>query len=273
VSCFAHFEVSDPRHSPAGLQCVTVRSAALGRRADLTLFLPAGAQALRDLPLVLLLHGVYGSHWSWALQGGAHHTLARLVAVGRVPPMVLVMPSDGLWGDGSGYVKHDGGDFEQWIVEEVPAAATLACPQLGARSPRFIAGLSMGGFAALRLAGRYPQRFRAASGHSSLTDLAQLAPLVAESPDHWPRSPVERSVLASLVQASAPLPPLRFDCGVEDGFLEANRALHGALETAGIAHRYEEFPGGHTWLYWEQQLERSLLFFAGQSWEGRDPPA
>ena len=271
MSSFTRVESSDPRHSRDGLQFVTVKSQALGRRADLTLFAPAGAEALRELPLVLMLHGVYGSHWSWAFQGGAHRTLERLITVGGVPPMVLCMPSDGLWGDGSGYVRHDGQDFEQWIVTEVPAAARLACPAVGQHSPLFIAGLSMGGFAALRLAGRYPRRFRAASGHSSITELAQLAPLIAEPIDDWQVSPAERSVLASLTQAAGPLPPLRFDCGVDDPYLEANRELHGALDAAGITHTYEEFAGGHTWDYWQRQLERSLRFFSAQL-AGAVPP-
>jgi hypothetical protein len=61
------------------------------------------------------------------------------------------MPSDGLWGDGSGYVPHASQDFERWIVDEVPVATRIAVPACDDASPIFIAGLSMGGFAALRL--------------------------------------------------------------------------------------------------------------------------
>ena len=159
---FRTLEASNPALTPDGFDFVTVKSPALGRRADLTLFAPRQAQGQRGLPLVLLLHGVYGSHWAWAFQGGAHRTLQALVDRGAVPPMVLAMPSDGLWGDGSGYVPHADADFERWIVDEVPAAARQQRPELDDTSPLALIGLSMGGFAALRLAARYPQRWCAA---------------------------------------------------------------------------------------------------------------
>jgi S-formylglutathione hydrolase FrmB len=233
------------------------------------LYRPPAARGVSALPLVILLHGVYGSHWSWAFTGGAHRTLARLIAAGRVPPMALCMPSDGLWGDGSGYVAHATQNFERWIVEEVPAIARRAYPEVTATSPVFIAGLSMGGFAALRLAGRHPSVFRAASGHSSVTNVRQLEPLIAESLVGWDPAPEARSVLASLLAATEPLPPLRFDCGTEDFLLEENRTLHRQVTEAGIAHGYEEAPGAHEWPYWSRQLERSLLFFADVSGDAR----
>jgi enterochelin esterase-like enzyme len=61
-----------------------------------------------------------------------------------------------------------------------------------------------------------------------------------------------------------PLPPLRLDCGRDDFLIEANRALHQRLHRAGIAHLYEEFPGGHDWSYWSRHLEDTLLFFGDQ---------
>ena len=72
----------------------------------MSLFIPPGIDGKDNVPLVMLLHGVYGSHWAWSRKGGAHHTAARLIEQGQIPPMVLAMPSDGLWGDGSGYIQH-----------------------------------------------------------------------------------------------------------------------------------------------------------------------
>ena len=258
---FSSFEQSNPAHLPEGLGFVTVRSAALGRRADLTLYCPPDARGLRNIPLILLLHGIYGSHWAWAFSGGVHRSLARLVGEGCVPPMALCMPSDGLWGDGSGYVRHDGQDFERWVVDEAPAAARRALPAVGAASPLCIAGLSMGGYAALRLAALHPGKFRAASGHSSVTDPEQLGPWMQEPPAAWCIG-AEQARLDAVLRSAPVLPPLRFDCGIEDPLLEANRELHRALEEAQIPHRYEEFPGGHTWDYWSEHVARSLIYFA-----------
>ena len=99
---FRTLEVSDERFEFDGLRFVTVKSPSLGQRADLTLFVPPQAQGRGQVPVVILLHGIYGSHWAWALKGGAHRTAARMITAGELPPMVLAMPSDGLWGEGSG---------------------------------------------------------------------------------------------------------------------------------------------------------------------------
>ena len=61
---FATVELSDPRFERDGLRVVTVKSAALGRRGDVSVYVPPGGS--EPLPLVILLHGVNGSHWSWS---------------------------------------------------------------------------------------------------------------------------------------------------------------------------------------------------------------
>jgi S-formylglutathione hydrolase FrmB len=261
LSPFRTLEQSNPALTPPGLRFVTVKSAALGQRADLLLFVPPQTAGLRNVPLVMLLHGVHGSHWAWAFQGGAQRTAQRLIDEGAIPPLVLAMPSDGLWGDGSGYVAHARQDFERWIVEEVPAAAIEVCEACSATSPLCIAGLSMGGFGALRLAGKHPRRFLAAAGHSSITEAPQIDPLLAENRAAWSTAPADLSVLQALRTARAPLPPLRFDCGRNDPYIAANRQLHAELQAAGIAHEFAEHEGGHNWDYWALHLEDTLRFF------------
>jgi len=260
-SPFRTIEISDSRFALEGLRWVTVKSAALQQRADVTLFVPDQAGTARALPLVILLHGVYGSHWAWALKGGAHRTTARLIAGAEIPPMALAMPSDGLWGDGSGYLRHPAQDFERWIVEEVPLAARAAVPAVTAQSPTFISGLSMGGFGALRLAAKYPARFRGAGGHSSMTHFDQHNQFVIEPLAAYGCPPEDRSVVETMLRNRGSLPPIRFDCGTEDPLLAANRELHAQLYDAGIPHQYEEFSGGHEWPYWETHLSDMLRFF------------
>ncbi len=257
---FRTVEVSDPRWEQDGLRHVTVKSNALGQRADVTVFASDGIGP--GAPLVILLHGVYGSHWAWALKGGAHRTTQRMVQAGEIPPMVLAMPSDGLWGDGSGYLPHRIQDFERWIVEEVPQVVRHAVDGVTDQSPVLIAGLSMGGMGALRLAGKYPNRFHAASGHSSATHFTQLKEAVEERLASYTALEEDYSVLDALLRNRDRLPPIRFDCGTADWLLEANRELHRALVQAEVPHTYEEFEGGHEWPYWEVHLEDTLRFFA-----------
>ena len=265
-SPFRTVELSDPQLEFEGLRWMTVASPALGRRADLTLFIPqpvaAPPPAQDSLPIIILMHGVFGSHWAWALKGAAHRTAARLINQREIPPCVIAMPSDGLWGDGSGYVPHADANYESWILDEVPAAVRIAAPITSETSPLFLAGLSMGGFGALRLGAKYRSRVSGMSGHSSVTDVRELDGFISQSRTTWSPAPVDQSVLAAMTLNAGPLPPFRFDCGTEDKLLEANRSLHRALNAAGIAHIYEEFPGAHEWPYWEQHLADTLHFFA-----------
>ena len=258
---FRTIEISQPEFTPPGVHFITVKSAALRRRVDLSVYMPALAE-VQVCPLVTLLHGVYGSHWAWLFKGGAHRVLDRLIQEEALPPMLLAMPSDGLWGDGSGYVQHRDADYRRWIVEEVPAAVAELNPCI-LEQPRFISGLSMGGYGALRLGALHPEVFAGISAHSSCTDLAHLQGFVEENAaDFQVIDPQPLSLLDCLKLQAQTLPPLRFDCGTEDILIEHNRCLHRELEDAGIAHRYEEFPGGHTWEYWHEHLADSLRFFA-----------
>jgi S-formylglutathione hydrolase FrmB len=261
---FRTIEIADTRFVAGGLIPVTFKSPALRARADVTLYVPPGVERSQDVPLVLLLHGVYGSHWAWSLKGGAHVTAARLILEGAIPPMVLAMPSDGLWGDGSGYVRHvSGADYDRYIVEDVPACAAEVVPAITAKSPQFISGLSMGGFGALRLGAKYASRFRGVSGHSSITHFSQMSGFVEEPLDAYGPPPVEeQSVLYWIDANRAGLPPIRFDCGTSDALIEENRTLHRELGARGVPHVYEEFPGGHEWPYWELHLADTLRFFA-----------
>ena len=257
---FHTVEISDPAFEQEGLRTVTVKSPALGRRADATVWVPS---ADRIGMLLILLHGVYGSHWVWSQKAGAHRTARRLLAAGEVAPMVIAMPSDGLSRDGSGYLSWPGAeDVERWIVHEVPALARLAAPALLPDAKIAIAGLSMGGYCALRLGAKYAPRFSAISAHSAITGIEDMQRFVEEPlSDYLQCAPTEElSARFWLAWHRDRLPPLRFDCGRGDDLLEANRALARDLTADGIAHEYTEYEGGHDWSYWQQHLADTLRF-------------
>lgn len=247
IEPLAPVELSDPAFESGGLRHATANSRALGRRGDVTFWAP---EHDGPLPLVILLHGVYGSHWAWAHKAGAHRAGA---------PVALAMPSDGLFGLGSGYVAHSGGDFASWILDEVPWLAAQAIPGVDSDAPVALAGLSMGGFGALLLAARHPDRVHAAYGMSSITDFAQMRFFVGDI-SAYDVDDADRSVLDACVAAGDALPRIGFDCGTTDPLIEPNRELHAGLDAAGIPHQYEEHPGGHEWVYWATHLHDALAF-------------
>jgi enterochelin esterase-like enzyme len=258
---FPTIEISNPDHTPPGLHFITVKSPALKRRADISVFIPSGIKA-GPLPLVTLLHGVYGSHWAWLFKAGAHEVLTRLIETEGLPAMALAMPSDGLWGDGSGYLRHNDADYRTWIVDEVPAAVALIDPNT-THAPHFLCGLSMGGYGALRIGSLHAERYTALSAHSSVTDAADLQTFILEGSGPFDLAEDQPLQAIACLKANAHrLPPFRLDCGTEDALIEPNRRLHHELERAGIPHDYQEFPGGHSWTYWRTHLADSLRFFA-----------
>ena len=61
MSRFRTIKPSDARFEMDGLIFVTVKSKALRGRADITLFKPREAEGLSNIPLLVLLHGVYNT--------------------------------------------------------------------------------------------------------------------------------------------------------------------------------------------------------------------
>lgn len=237
---------------------ITLYSPPLRRRADITLFVPSGKQD-SPLPLLILMHGVYGSHWNWSVLGNVPATVTEMMAAGTLGAFAIAMPSDGLWGDGSGYVVHRDLDAESWIVNDVPAAVRAVFPNI--QGQIFLAGQSMGGYGALRLGAKFASRIAGISAHSPVTSLADLAPYVQEPlHDYLAAGKRDTDLLYWMRRNRAHLPPIRIDCGTEDGLVESNRTLHQALLHARIPHTYEEHEGGHDWPYWQQHVRSTLRF-------------
>lgn len=264
MSKFRTIDVSNPRFETENLRYITVKSQHLKGRGDITVFIPDGIKDKKNIPLVILLHGVYGSHWCWTAKGGVHVTARELMKSGVMDPMIIAMPSDGLWGDGSAYLPHQEQNFEKWIVEDVPLAIEEAVEEFSTEaSSIFISGLSMGGYGALYLGAKYPQLFSGISAHSSITQLSDLQQFIEEDVAEISKSITQTSVIDLMMDNVGNLPRFRFDCGKDDLLIESNRKLNKQLKAANISHIYEEYSGRHEWNYWEKHISKTLIFFQG----------
>ncbi len=261
---FRTFEISDPEYEHNNLRFITVKTPNLKGRGDICFFFPPDIDPQKSYPVVILLHGVYGSAWCWALRAGVHITALEMIREKLIPPMFIAMPSDGLWGDGSGYLPHSNYDFEKWIAEDVPELLQQNIAGISVDSYFFISGLSMGGFGALRIGVKYASKFRAISAHSAITSLQQMELFVEEDLSHYRQQHAsDEDVFGTILQNQESLPPLYFDCGKSDKLLAYNRQLHQNLNNNKIPHTYEEFEGGHEWAYWKKNVRNSLVFFSG----------
>lgn len=213
MSKFRTIEISDARFESHNLRFITVKTPNLKGRGDICVFVPPTIKKAGGVPVAILLHGVYGSAWSWALGTGVHLQAMKMIEKGEIQEMIIAMPSDGMWGDGSAYLSHNNFDFEKWIVEDVTGALEETIPGVSSSSPLFIAGLSMGGFGALRLGAKYGNKFKGISGHSSITNLEQMKLFVEEDLGNYQQqNKMDEDVFETIRKYRGQLPPLRFDC-------------------------------------------------------------
>lgn len=248
-------------------------SAALAREIPYAVYLPDGyAQGDGRYPVLFLLHGLGGGVADWLDAGRLGPTLDRLIAAGAVPPMIVVVP--GL-GDGWYVDNPDPGGFgatQAAFLGDLVPFVDRTWRTIGHPDGRAVAGLSMGGWGAMRFAMLQPGRFAAAASLSG-----------AIVPESWAATPSWAELLASgfgrpvdlarfraasplgMVPAFArasPRPALFLTCGTGDelGLAEANRVFHRALQDAGVAAELRLTDGGHDWDLWSRELEPVLRF-------------
>jgi len=136
-----------------------IDSKALARKWAYTVYLPEGyATSGLRYPVFYLLHGNGGTLNDWSVSGHIQSTTDALIASGRIPPTIIVMPDAGTtW-----YVDRKE-NMETAIIEDLMPDVEASLRTVAARNGRVIGGLSMGGYGALRFALRYPEKFAAAA--------------------------------------------------------------------------------------------------------------
>ena len=213
---------------------------------------------------------------------GWYTTWTRQVAYGTCADTVHVEAPDRYC------VEHE--RYDDYIARDLVAFVDGRYRTLADRAHRGIAGLSMGGYGALSLALRYPDVFGAGASHSGVVSPLYVGPrpfagsaqyastteqLRQSTGGIWARyenfwgTRLERwhdadptHVVELLVRHGARVPALFFDCGVDDGLIDQNRALNAELTRLGVAHHYAEWPGAHTWRYWNAHVPQSLAWMA-----------
>jgi putative tributyrin esterase len=242
------------------------RSASLQREMHYRAILPGHYTSSERFPVLYLLHGLYGDYKNW-------DTRTRLEKYAKNFRIIIVMPDAGdSWYTNSATVPAD--KFEDYIAKDLISEVDEKFRTIHDRHGRAIAGLSMGGYGAVKLALNHPELF-AFSGSLSgafnaAQNLDQLRPefrgkLLEVFGSEGSRTRAENDVF-TLLNAPRETPYSYFyvACGTGDFFLDTNRALAQQLSSRNLAYEYHETPGGHTWEYWDSAL-KPLLQAAGRA--------
>jgi enterochelin esterase-like enzyme len=132
---------------------------------------PPGMDPARRLPLFVDLVGYCGSgasHVNWRPFGlGLPERLERLLAAGRMGPVIAVLPDCFTAYGGNQYVNSEGtGRYRDHLIEEVIPAVEARFPVLPGRDHRAVFGKSSGGYGALVHAMTCAEHWGAAAAHS-----------------------------------------------------------------------------------------------------------
>ena len=255
---------AQPQTAAHRLRDETVQSGALGKEMKYRVLLPEGYDGtLERYPVLYLLHGLWGSYSDWT-------TRTNIAAYSRRLPLIIVMPDAG----NGWYVNAaDGsGRFEDHVFNELPADVVKKFRTINSRYGRAVAGLSMGGYGALKIALKRPGAFAVAasfSGAFNATRDGELEKLIGDEEAQRlqrifgpaggdTRKQNDVFALASAMKPAA-APYVYIDCGIADNALiTANRDAVAALHKAGVAYEYHEVAGAHSWDYWDRRIREFL---------------
>jgi pimeloyl-ACP methyl ester carboxylesterase len=216
--------------APGPLRFASLPSERRGRPVGYGVAWPPGSGPGDRLPVCLLLHAAAGDERAPFERLRLHHHLAQAVGADGIRPFALASAD----GQGSGWRSGPGDDPFGMLLEEL--APLLS--GLGLRTGRLgVLGWSMGGAGALRLAETHPGR---------------LAAVVATSPAIAETGP-EVAAAGRLTGL-----PVKVDCGANDPFAPATRALAATLPVAEVAVA----KGCHDARFWQLQAPAQLRFLA-----------
>ncbi len=208
-------------------------------------------------PTLYLLHGLSDDHTMWMRRTSIERYADKY-------QLAVVMPAV----HRSFYTDMEKGyRYGTFIAEELPRLAQAFFPLSREREHNYIAGLSMGGYGALKMALSFPEKYSAAASLSGVTDLCALYEKYdTEEIRHifGPLAELKGSkhdlfALAQTLATSQQVKPSLYQCcGTEDFLYDDNVRFRDYCQQIGVALTYEEESGVHDWLYWDKQIERVL---------------
>jgi S-formylglutathione hydrolase FrmB len=173
-----------------------------------------------------------------------------------------------------------GGRYFDYVADELPKIMREFFHFSDRREDNFVAGLSMGGYGAFKLALSKPEQYCAAASLSGALDIVSLinrrmkAPDAVKNPERarmmdWVFGDTEKlkksphdlfTLLQQAKKKSVDLPKLFISCGTEDFLYQDNTKFQKYAQKLGVELTYHEEPGMHEWGYWDRNIQKVLAW-------------
>ena len=253
----AEAQPDNPRLTPkVTMRDITFHSVALNREMQYRVILPTTIAAGQKLPVVYLLHGGGGGFRDWS----NYSNVAEFAERG----LILVMPEGG-----SSYYTNSAersqDRYEDYIVNDLIFDVESKFTAAMGRANRAIAGISMGGFGAIKLALSHPDLFIFAGGISSAIDVPSRPfsiKRIGQYRQHasifgpWGSQSRRNNDPFVLARSADPAntPYIFLSCGEQEGLLPTNRKFAALLAQRHFKYEFHTGPGGHDWNQWNRRL-------------------
>lgn len=220
------------------------------------------------LKTLYLLHGLSDDHTIWTRRTSIERYAAPL-------GLAVVMPAV----NRSFYTDMvHGAAYESFIGEELPEIARSFFHLSERREDTYIAGLSMGGYGAFKIALNRPDRYAAAASLSGVLDIARRA----KNPEDFAKADILNafgktpalegtrhdlfSLLERAVEKGGELPRLFLCCGQDDSLHEDGTNFYDRARKLGLDPPWHSDPGyAHSWDYWDFRIQTVLEWMLGSS--------
>ena len=236
-------------------------SSTLGMQCGMDVILPQRRND-RGWPTLWLLHGLSDDHTCWQRRTSIERYADSLEIAVIMPAVHRSFYSD---------MCH-GLPYERFVADELPEVARALFHLASQREENFVAGLSMGGYGAFKLALKYPARYAAAASFSGALDVAarwesaqhgsDMRLIFGENPSGTDNDIFHLAKKLSS-DSTQPRPRLFQSCGTEDGLLKDNHLFRDHALGLGFDLDYSEGPGNHNWAYWDAQIQLALPWLLG----------
>ncbi len=240
----------------ATIDTLAIYSPKMDRSISTLVIIPDGAN--EPTPTLYLLHGYSGNHNTWM-------SMRDMRPLADKYGVLIVCPN----GENSWYwdsPQRKESQFETFVAGELVEYIDKNYKTIAHRTGRAVSGLSMGGHGAMWLALRNKDTYGAVGAMSGGLDIrpfpdnwkmkAQLGEK-SQNEERWD----DHAAINAIGNLKSGELAITFDCGVDDFFIDVNRAFHKRLVEQKVAHDYTEREGAHTSTYWRKSILYHLHFF------------